>query len=298
MEKFSEEMQQYIVDKYYTNTAQELADELGVSYGYVKKIWFKNKLKGKNNKGNIGNDLLNQTFGFLTVIAESSKRSANGSKYWICQCNCGKPNCMKQKEILGQNLKNGRTISCGAVGRERLKIGQGLKYQDLSNQVFGKLTVLERVEDKILSNGDKKVQYRCKCSCGRETKVLSDNLKRNNTQSCGLCGENSHGNIKIEQLLTKAGIKFEREKRFKTCKDISYLPFDFYVNDQYLIEYDGKQHFKDEGYFDYESTYAHDLIKNKWCKENNIQLIRIPYTHFKHLTLEDLLLETSNFIVK
>ena len=33
------------------------------------------------------------------------------------------------------------------------------------------------------------------------------------------------------------------------------------------------------------------------CKENNIPLIRIPYTHLNKLCLEDLLLETSNFIV-
>ena len=74
--------------------------------------------------------------------------------------------------------------------------------------------------------------------------------------------------------------------------------FDFYIDDKYLIEYDGKQHFKNEGFFDYESTHRHDLIKNQWCKDNNIPLIRIPYTHYDNLCLEDLLLETSNFIVK
>ena len=31
-------------------------------------------------------------------------------------------------------------------------------------------------------------------------------------------------------------------------------------------------------------------------KENNIPLIRIPYTHLNKLCLEDLLLETSNFL--
>ena len=32
-----------------------------------------------------------------------------------------------------------------------------------------------------------------------------------------------------------------------------------------------------------------------WCKDNNIPLIRIPYTHYKELKIEDLLLETSKF---
>ena len=93
-------------------------------------------------------------------------------------------------------------------------------------------------------------------------------------------------------------INYEQEKRFDSCKDKSYLPFDFYVNNQYLIEYDGKQHFKNEGLFNYEEIHKHDLMKSKWCKENNIPLIRIPYTHYDNLCIEDLLLETSKFIEK
>ena len=36
-------------------------------------------------------------------------------------------------------------------------------------------------------------------------------------------------------------------------------------------------------------------IKNHWCKDNNIPIIRIPYTHLDNLELSDLLLETSPF---
>ena len=45
-------------------------------------------------------------------------------------------------------------------------------------------------------------------------------------------------------------------------------------------------------------TQERDVLKNQWCKDNNIPLIRIPYWHLKDLCLEDLLLETSKFIVK
>lgn len=238
-------------------------------------------------------DLTGKTFGELIIISKSSRRASNGGVYWNCRCSCG---C--EKEILGQSLKNGRTISCGHIGQENLKIGRGLNFQDLSGQHFGQLLVLKRIEDKILSSGDKKVQYECLCSCGRKTNVLSDNLKKGNTQSCGFCGERSHGNIKISQLLDTLDIPYEREKRFSSCKDKLPLPFDFYVDNKYLIEYDGKQHFKDEGLYDYEKTHLHDLIKSQWCKENDIPLIRIPYTHYEDLIIEDLLLETSNFIEK
>lgn len=74
------------------------------------------------------------------------------------------------------------------------------------------------------------------------------------------------------------------------------LPFDFYVNNEYLIEYDGIQHFDKNTKFNYEYTHKHDLIKNEWCKNNDIILIRIPYTHYEDLCLDDLKIETSNFI--
>ena len=47
----------------------------------------------------------------------------------------------------------------------------------------------------------------------------------------------------------------------------------------------------------HEKIKIRDAIKNQWCKENNIPLIRIPYTHFNNLCIEDLLLETSNYVV-
>ena len=70
------------------------------------------------------------------------------------------------------------------------------------------------------------------------------------------------------------------------------------MNNQYLIEYDGEQHYDEDSVFDYEYTHKHDLIKSQWCKDNNIPLIRIPYTHFKQLSINDLILETSIFVEK
>ena len=87
-----------------------------------------------------------------------------------------------------------------------------------------------------------------------------------------------------------------------TC-DIKPLPFDFYVNNEYIIEYDGEQHFRfsgkgrnDEEHFN--KTKEHDEIKNQYCFDNNIPIIRIPYTHYDNLYLEDLMPETSKFLIK
>lgn len=238
-------------------------------------------------------DMANFQINKLKVLHISENRTSSGSIKWVCQCDCGNI-C----EVDGSRLRSGKAKSCGCESKKALEKGRGISFQDLTNQQFGKLTVIERIENKIYKER-KFVQWKCKCACGNYCTVIADNLKSGNTQSCGFCNENSHGNIKIEQLLKSNNINFIREKRFIDCKDKGCLPFDFYVNDFYCIEYDGKQHFTQNGtIFDYETTRQHDIIKSQYCKENNIPLIRIPYTHYDNLCLEDLLLETSNFIEK
>ena len=117
----------------------------------------------------------------------------------------------------------------------------------------------------------------------------------------------SAGELKIQQLLTANNILYENQKTFNTCrfKESNQLAkFDFYLNNQYLIEYDGNIHFidgvREKGWntFDkFQKRIERDDFKNQWCKENNIPLIRIPYWHYNDLCLEDLLLETTQFRV-
>ena len=103
-----------------------------------------------------------------------------------------------------------------------------------------------------------------------------------------------------------ANISFVKEKRFTDCvfPDTKYLArFDFYLPDyNTLIEYDGRQHFEiGSGNLDnptkFELTKQHDEFKNKWAKENGYNLIRIPYTHYAELVIDDLLPMTSTFLV-
>ena len=73
--------------------------------------------------------------------------------------------------------------------------------------------------------------------------------------------------------------------------------FDFFIDNKYLIEYDGKQHFGEGGWGNYETIKLHDEHKNQWCQTNNIPLIRIPYTQYDHLILDDIMLEKTNYRV-
>ena len=98
----------------------------------------------------------------------------------------------------------------------------------------------------------------------------------------------------------------KKKKKFNDCRFLdtnNYARFDFFINNQYLLEFDGIQHFESFGYGWFTSEahqkiIEHDNFKNQWCKEHNIPLIRIPYTHLKRLCLEDLKLETSKFLVE
>ena len=61
------------------------------------------------------------------------------------------------------------------------------------------------------------------------------------------------------------------------------------------IEYDGEQHFKPIEYFGGEAHFKiqqkHDKIKDDFCKENGISLLRIPYYKFDNIEEE-----LNNFI--
>lgn len=61
------------------------------------------------------NDLTGKTFGRLKVIARS-KNNKWGDSQWVCKCDCG-----NIKIILGKNLVNGRTRSCGCLLSEKSK---------------------------------------------------------------------------------------------------------------------------------------------------------------------------------
>jgi hypothetical protein len=108
----------------------------------------------------------------------------------------------------------------------------------------------------------------------------------------------SKGENNIELYLNSKNILYEKQKTFKKCKNILCLPFDFYLLDYNIcIEYDGIQHYKPIVHFggieNYEIIKKLDKIKNEYCKNNNIHLIRISY---KENIIEKLNYELINFL--
>ena len=59
------------------------------------------------------------------------------------------------------------------------------KFQDLSGEKIGHLTILYRGQDYIQPSGQHKIVWHCVCDCGNECNVRASDIKSGNTTSCG-----------------------------------------------------------------------------------------------------------------
>lgn len=124
------------------------------------------------------------------VAVEPIGEKRNGAMLWRCQCDCG-------GELITESYKisSGVVKSCGC--ERSLK-----KIKDLTGQRFGKLTALERTNQKRGTS----YLWRCKCDCGNEVLVTTNALTSGNTKSCGC-----HAKEKLrERVKNISGQRFGR----------------------------------------------------------------------------------------
>lgn len=110
-------------------------------------------------------------------------------------------------------------------------------------------------------------------------------------RECPFCcnRNNSKGRQTIQDFLTKNNFDFIAEYDELDCKGQSgktKLKFDFFIpSKKLIIEYDGEFHYINK----YENQrfteqQENDKIKDKFCKDNNINLLRIPYWYLSRIT--------------
>lgn len=112
-----------------------------------------------------------------------------------------------------------------------------------------------------------------------------------NDRGCPVCNS-SKGERDIKNFLDNNQLEYKMQYKIKECKNILPLPFDFAVLNNgevaCLIEYDGRQHFESISYWGGDKEFAlskkRDAIKRKYCSENNIPLIEIPYWERENIT--------------
>ncbi len=121
-------------------------------------------------KYNIGDKV-----GMLTIL---DKKRENNRTYLYCKCDCGNEKWIRSDSI-------GRVKGCGCLSKETQ-----FKAKDITGMRFGRLTVLEKTEERDINNGS--VIWKCKCDCGNITYVAEGKLVEGSIRSCGCLGTESY----------------------------------------------------------------------------------------------------------
>lgn len=75
-------------------------------------------------------------YGNLTVLYKTKDK--NNRTAWMCKCDCG-----NETDVIGGDLRSGRTMSCGCYSRD---IASKRNFKDEVGNKFGRLTVIELIQ--------------------------------------------------------------------------------------------------------------------------------------------------------
>ena len=197
-------------------------------------------------------------------------------------------------EINDINYNNNRSninLWCKKHGLLQLQYGraiggQGCKYCNEENR-------LEKEKENFIKQSNilwnsmfdySEVEYK---GINKKVKLIYNNREYyqtpyNHLKMFSPLKNRSNGELIIENILLKKKIYFIREKTFVNLRHKKLLRFDFYLpNSNICIEFDGIQHYNPPnrwGGFNRLLYYNMlDKLKNEYCFNNNIKLIRIPY---------------------
>lgn len=226
---------------------------------------------------------IGKKYGRLTVLERDLSKPIGHKQesFWICQCDCGNITSVRLSQLTSE-----KTRSCGCLRSELLTKSNTL---DITGQKFNMLVAIKRTNQKTSKND---WLWLCKCECGNETLVPTNSLTSGHVCSCG-CLNISIGEYYISNILKENDIRYVKEYTFKDLKSDKnrYLRFDFAILDDSnnpirLVEFDGEQHINKNSIYYSEQLVQNDILKNHYCKEHNIPLVRIPYKMLNKLSLE------------
>ena len=219
-------------------------------------------------------DATGMKFGRLTV--QKSYYSESGVALLDCVCDCG-----NNKVIRKYDLLSGHTKSCGCLQKEI----QSKNMQKDDSGIISDFGV--KIIKPYKKNDKGQMIWECECGfCGNHFYDLPARVKGNHVRSCG-CLIRSSMEKYISNFLDSIGVDYLSQYSFDDCKSKNgnCLRFDFALlrcGEVFcLLEYDGKQHFESVDYFGGEEDFAirkeRDQIKNKYCDDNDVSLLRLPY---------------------
>lgn len=206
-----------------------------------------------------------------------------------CKCKI----CEHEWMATPSNILRGK--GCPKCGIEQRAIIRRQTHEEFIELLRKKNPLFEK--NFILNSIYKKEESPIECLCliDGETWITTPACLK---QGCG-CPRCNLSKLELEtkKILEKLNIKFIPQKKFKDCIHKKYLRFDFYLPYYNIcIECDGRQHYEAVDIFGGEEEFKiiqkRDQIKNNYCKENKIGLIRIPYWDIKKI--EEIISELIN----
>lgn len=191
--------------------------------------------------------------------------------------------CSNEYEVTLNNFKRGKRCPICQLKREEKRIKKDYVVKNINKEGYEVISLngFNKSSDKI----------KLKCPKGHIYEVSWNTFQQG--RRCPYC-KSSKGENKVKDYLDSKNIIYYQQYKFEDCKNDRSLPFDFYLP-QYntCIEYDGQQHYKlidfsgnmtiEEQEDRLEYYKRNDNIKTKYCKDNNIKLIRIPYWEFNNI---------------
>lgn len=241
------------------------------------------------NKKNIFDKKLQELQSILNITILSYYKNINTK----ISCECNK--CNTVWEALPSNLLNSK--GCPICDRNKNK---GYSEEVFLEKIKQNSPSFELLDIDYIKNNPSKV--RCK-DCNSILEV-SKQLLRSGEIICKYCKSKvkSTPEILIENYLKNKNYNYEYQKTFKNLKGKrgKFFRYDFYLSTYNLcIEYDGEGHFDPNFYLNTTGVidYTNDRIKESYCNNNNIKLLRIPYWERKNMIeyLDLVLDELTNF---
>ena len=219
-----------------------------------------------------GKDIDGMKFGRLLVLSTNWDQQPPTVD---CKCDCGNLITLPKKDVQSKH-----TQSCGCLQKDRARESNTKDWTGYVTEYGIKLC------KPFVQNNRGVWKWECQCGlCGKHFIEIPAKVVNNHIKSCG-CLNMSNPELVIKQVLDNNKIHFKKEYTFPDCKSTNSLRFDFAILNkedsvEYIIEYDGKQHYEPIDYFDgvegYKRLVQNDEIKNEYCKSNNIPLYRLPY---------------------
>ncbi len=199
-----------------------------------------------------------------------------GTKSIKVKCNdCG--TIFSTKPI---RLLNKKYCGCIKCGRIKKGIGSRLSHVDFLkriNLINSNIDILGKY-----TTSENRIKVRCK-KCNLVWNPVAGRLYKRGCQNC----QSSKAENKIEEILIQNNIEFKHQYTFEDFKNNrgQKYRFDFGILKNgkliYLIEYDGLQHFQEVrawgGKNRLERQKQVDELKDIYCKNNKIKLIRLDY---------------------